>query len=82
MKLLSRTCVILTDTISGLTPSERNSLNRDCHDFCVNVKTFLELFVMREKQIILRDSILQRGIGDPGFRVHHLMNINQSGYLY
>ncbi len=42
-------CVILTGTISGLTPSERNSLNRDHHDFCVNVKTFLELFVTREK---------------------------------
>ncbi len=26
-------CVILTGTISGLTPSERNSLNRGRHDF-------------------------------------------------
>ncbi len=42
-------CVILTETISGLTPSERNSLNRDRHDFCVNVKTLLELFVTCEK---------------------------------
>ncbi len=43
------TCVILTDTISVVTPSERNSVNKDCHDFCVNVKTFLELIVTRKK---------------------------------
>ena len=46
--------------------SERNSLNRDRLDFCVNVKTFSLLFVTREKvKYLIRDSVLQRGIGDP-----------------
>ena len=47
---------------------ERNSLNRDSLDFCLNVKTFWLLFVSHEEKvkiIFLRDSVLQRGKGDP-----------------
>ena len=44
-------------------------VKRDCLLFSVNVKLFFEFFVMREDgQLLLRESVFIRGIGDP----HHM----------
>ena len=40
---------MLKSNFCGLTPSKRNSLNRDLFDFCMNVKTFWSLCVTRGK---------------------------------
>ena len=46
-------------------------VKRDCLLFFVNVKLFFEFSVMREKatELLLRESVFIRGIGDPLNRV-------------
>ena len=41
-------------------------MKRDCLLFPVNVKLIFEFFVMRKKgQLLLREGVFRRGIGDP-----------------